>query len=92
MNTVNTDFINVPNGKTSKEYVLQNFLLIIKENNSEALQTAEDIKAWLEKNFLSATIVSAFIPEEELLKHTETHDIAVILGGDGTILGISRRM
>lgn len=50
MNTVNTDFINVPNGKTSKEYVLQNFLLIIKENNSEALQTAEDIKAWLEKN------------------------------------------
>ena len=63
MNTVNTDFINVPNGKTSKEYVLQNFLLIIKENNSEALQTAEDIKAWLEKKFLSATIVIAFIPE-----------------------------
>lgn len=92
MKTVNTDFINVPNGKTSKEYVLQNFLLIIKENNKEALQTAKDIKAWLEEKSLSATIVSAFISEEELLKYTETHDIAVILGGDGTILGISRRM
>ncbi len=82
--------MNIPNGNAS--YACGSFLLIVKEKNEQAFQLAKIIKTWLEENKRIATIIPAFLPEEQLLEHTKSHDIAVILGGDGTILGVSRRM
>lgn len=82
----------VPNGKKSNEFNLRSFLLIVKDNNEQAFHLAHIIKAWLEEKNFAASVINAFTEENELLEFTEKHDIAVILGGDGTILGISRRM
>lgn len=82
----------IPNGKKSNEFNLCSFLLIVKENNEQAFHLAHTIKAWLEEKKLTASVINAFTEENELLEHTKKHDVAVILGGDGTILGISRRM
>lgn len=82
--------MNIPSGNTA--YLCHSFLLIVKEKNEQALHLANAIKTWLEEKKCIATIISAFLPEEQLLEHTKNHEIAVILGGDGTILGVSRRM
>lgn len=82
----------IPNGKKSDEFNLHAFLLIVKENNEQALALAQTIKIWLEEKNYTASIINAFSEEEKLLEYTKQHDIAVVLGGDGTILGISRRM
>lgn len=82
--------MNIPNGNTS--YACQSFLLIVKEKNEQAFQLAKTIKTWLEEKGRIAAILPAFLPEEQLLEQTKSHDIAIILGGDGTILGVSRRM
>lgn len=89
---MNTQPSDKTNGQKSNEPCLENFLLIVKENNKNACDMAEDIKAWLEKKSKKATVINAFVPEKILLDHTRKNDIALILGGDGTILGISRRM
>lgn len=85
-------YSEIQNGKKSNELPLNSFLLVVKENHEDALHLAQTIKAWLEEKSVSATIINAFIAKKDLLAYTRKHDIAVILGGDGTILGISRNM
>lgn len=87
-----TASMNIPNGNTPGGYPCHSFLLIVKEKNEQAFELAKTIKAWLEEKSLAAAIIPAFLPEEQLLEQTQKHDIAVVLGGDGTILGVSRRM
>ena len=78
--------------QSTQSYLCRSFLLIVKEKNEQAYELAKNIKAWLEEKKLSATIIPAFLPEEQLLEYTPNHDLAIVLGGDGTILGVSRRM
>lgn len=84
--------MNIPNGNIPTPYACHSFLLIVKEKNELAFELAKTIKAWLEEKKLTVTIIPAFLPEKQLLEHTKAHDLAIVLGGDGTILGVSRRM
>lgn len=90
MNTVKQKFI--PSNKKSNELSLEAFLLVVKENNAEAQKTAEEIQVWLQSLQKKATIVNAFVDEFKLQNLAYEHNIVLVLGGDGTILGISRRL
>lgn len=90
---MNTYPINeIPNGTKSTELTLDSFLLVVKENNKEAQYTAEKIQQWLREINKKSTIVNAFVDEFKLQNLAYQHDIVLVLGGDGTILGISRRL
>lgn len=89
---IKAEFMNIPTGNTVQSYSCHSFLLIVKEKNEQAFELAKTIKAWLEGKKRAATIIPAFLPEEQLLEHTQKHDLVIVLGGDGTILGVSRRM
>ncbi len=82
----------IANGTKSTDLILDSFLLVVKENNQEAHQTAEEIQSWLQLQQKKSTIVNAFVDEFKLQNLAYQHNIVIVLGGDGTILGISRRL
>lgn len=83
---------NSDNVVYSSDEALQSFLIIIKESNEDATETAQKMALWLEKHHKKVTLISALGHEEELRELAKTSDIALVLGGDGTILGVARQL
>ncbi len=70
---------------------LQQFLIITKEHNQEAIELSKEIAIWLENQGKKA-IVSRHHDDESLKEMAIECQIALILGGDGTMLGVARAL
>lgn len=67
-------------------------LLVTKSRNRLAEDAAAEIGQWLESRGVSRTTLSADCRQETLLAAARSAQAAVILGGDGTFVGISRKL
>lgn len=67
-------------------------LLVTKSRNRLAEDAAAEIGQWLESRGVSRTTLSADCRQEKLLAAARSAQAAVILGGDGTFVGISRKL
>lgn len=72
--------------------VIKHILIVYKENHSAAEQLALDIQNWLHNKKIYSIIVPSNAPEMSLTQALVHTQIAIILGGDGTFLGVSRKI
>lgn len=87
-----SDFVAFPSGQKSNNESLQNFLILVKENNEDAMLLSKEIAAWLKnqgKTVSRGKTRSDKVAARELAKQS---DIALILGGDGTMLSVARNL
>lgn len=73
-------------------HTVTSILLVTKSRNPPAEDTAAAIEHWLTARGLSCITLSADCPQEELFTAAQGVQLCVILGGDGTFVGISRRL
>ena len=67
-------------------------LLITRSQHPLAEATAREIGQWLQARGVSCSILSAEASTEELLSASQGVQAAIILGGDGTFVGVSRKL
>lgn len=85
------------------QFIPRSLLIVVKAHNAEAMREAEEISAWLRERGVSSCLVpsaaSAPPPDEGGIPlqpfdavHARGMDAALILGGDGTMLGVGRAL
>lgn len=67
----------------------RHILLVCKARHERAAQLGEEIRAWLEERGHKAHLVEAGLDSS---LYTDALDFVVVLGGDGTMLGVARRL
>lgn len=67
-------------------------LLVTKSRHRFAEHTAAQIGQWLESCGVSCATLAADCPQETLLATAHTVQAAIILGGDGTFVGVARKL
>lgn len=71
---------------------LKHALIVYKVGNSQAEKTAFDIQHWFYNRNITSNLFSSDIPETQLKQALVHTQVAIILGGDGTFLSISRNL
>ena len=85
------------------QFIPRSLLIVVEAHNAEAMREAEEISAWLRERGVSSCLVpsaaSAPPPDEGGIPlqpfdaaHARGMDAALILGGDGTMLGVGRAL
>ena len=67
-------------------------LLVTKTRHAAAESTAIAISRWLETRGVASSILPAACPPEELADKARTADTVLVLGGDGTFVGVGRKL
>ncbi len=67
-------------------------LLVTKTRHAAAESTAVAVARWLEARGVASTTVSAAGPAPELADRARAADAVLILGGDGTFVGVGRKL
>lgn len=68
------------------------FLLVAKARHKKAFETAGHMAAWLEERGLRAVTLMANVRPESLEEAAAGADAVVVLGGDGTLVGVARKL
>ena len=71
---------------------LKHALIVYKVGNPQAEKTAHDIQHWFSNKNVTSNLFSSDIPESQLKQSLVHTQVAIILGGDGTFLSISRNL
>ena len=71
---------------------LKHALIVYKVGNPQAEKTAHDIQHWFYNKNVTSNLFSSDIPESQLKQSLVHTQVAIILGGDGTFLSISRNL
>ncbi len=89
---------NIQKNQTSNKIIkscnekLQRFLILTKENNQKVLNLAKIVSNWLKDRGKTITAIDSGKSEEEIRQAGIESDIALVLGGDGTMLGVARAL
>lgn len=67
-------------------------LLVTKAGHADAESTALSVSRWLEARGVGAAILSAACPPEVLAERARGADAVLVLGGDGTFVGVGRKL
>lgn len=67
-------------------------LLVVKAGHAGALDLAGIMHSWLAARGASSAILAADVPPEELRAAASGRDAVIVLGGDGTVVGVCRRL
>lgn len=67
-------------------------LLVTKAGHADAESTALAVSRWLEARGVAASTLSAACPPEELAAGARGVDAVLVLGGDGTFVGVGRKL
>ncbi len=78
--------------KKSNTIDLQRFLILTKEDNFEAFEVGKSIQSWLQAKGKVALLKKLTSSELEVKEMAKQSDIALVLGGDGTMLGVARTL
>lgn len=68
------------------------FLLVVKAGHAEAAATAGEMLSWLVKRGHEARVVPANTSPAALRADAEEVDAVIVLGGDGTVVGVCRKL
>ena len=71
---------------------ITSILLVTKSHHRLAEEAASEIGQWLESCGVSCTTLTADCPQETLLTAARSVQSAIVLGGDGTFVGVSRKL
>lgn len=71
---------------------IKNVLIVYKSGHSDAKKTALDVQHWFTINSVASNIFPSDISEVTLKQSLVHTQAAIILGGDGTFLSISRHL
>ncbi len=85
-------FVALQAGQKSNNENLQTFLIIIKEHNDDALELGKIISIWLKNQGKTVFLEKAMTGKENTRELAKKSDIALVLGGDGTMLGVARNL
>ena len=85
-------FVALQAGQKSSNENLQTFLIIIKEHNDDALELGKIISIWLKNQGKTVFLEKAMTGKENTRELAKKSDIALVLGGDGTMLGVARNL
>lgn len=77
-------------GLKSSDEILQSFLIVIKAGNDDASALGNEMATWLQNRGKKVSITQSMIAAEDLRGLAKPCEIVLILGGDGTILGVAR--
>ncbi len=69
-----------------------NILCIVKHEHNEAWQTAHSIKEWFEARNVHSFLLSSHEEKESIVKHANKSHLALVIGGDGTMLATARAL
>lgn len=75
-----------------KDFPSPSFLLVVKAGHAGALALARIMRSWLETRRASAAILAADAPAETLRAAAAGRSAVIVLGGDGTVVGVCRRL
>ena len=67
-------------------------LLVTKARHAAAKATAAAVSQWLEAHGVACSALPADCPSEKLVGRARTSDAILILGGDGTFVGVGRKL
>ena len=67
-------------------------LLVTKARHAAAEATAAAVSQWLEAHGVACSALPADCPSEKLVGRARTADAILILGGDGTFVGVGRKL
>ena len=67
-------------------------LLVTKARHAAAEATAAAVSQWLEAHGVACSALPADCPSEKLVGRARTSDAILILGGDGTFVGVGRKL
>ncbi|HJB66496.1 MAG TPA: NAD(+)/NADH kinase [Candidatus Mailhella merdavium] len=82
------------------KFIPRSLLIVVKAHNTDAMREAGEIADWLEKRGISSRVVNSAAPSDPQLSGlppfekalANDMDAALVLGGDGTMLGIGRAL
>lgn len=67
-------------------------LLVTKARHAAAEAVAADVSRWLQARGIACAMVSASCPPEELARRAREAGAVIVLGGDGTFIGVGRKL
>ena len=67
-------------------------LLVTKARHAAAEATAAAVSQWLGAHGVACSALPADCPSEKLVGRARTSDAILILGGDGTFVGVGRKL
>lgn len=67
-------------------------LLVVKAGHAGALDLAGIMRSWLAARGASAAVLAADVAPDELRAAASGRDAVIVLGGDGTVVGVCRRL
>ena len=72
-----------------KDFVYTRVLLVHKARHRKALELAREVERWLAARGCAVSLVEA---GEGGISHVDAFDCVIVLGGDGTMLGVARSL
>ncbi len=72
--------------------VVRSMLLLHKRANEAALAAAGEVGSWLADRGVACSVRDAEAEPEEMRSLAATAEAALVLGGDGTMIGVARRL
>ena len=71
---------------------VRSMLLLHKRTNASALAASRDVSAWLSQHGVACHALDAEAGGEDIRAAASGCDAVLVLGGDGTMLGVARRL